>query len=90
MVKFNLIFLSFSERFLKHSFSKLLPDILKNAENWNNDIRCQTSQLLLRFLEETSGRRRELPTLMEILVHQAGDDESTVRLCVIASGIYAL
>ena len=60
-------------------FSLLLPQLLKEAENWSNEIRTQTAQLLWQLLQESPDRRLELDTVMEMIVFQAGDEELPIR-----------
>ena len=64
------------------SFKKLIPKLLQDTEDWNNDMRIQTAQLVYQFLHEIPDRSTELPTVMEILIFQAGDDQAAVRTWV--------
>ncbi|KAI9550138.1 hypothetical protein GHT06_006412 [Daphnia sinensis] len=68
----------FQRRFAK-CFSKLVPKLLADTENWNNDLRIQSAQLIYQFVREIPDRKLELPTIMEILVFQSGDDQAPVR-----------
>ena len=61
------------------NFGLLVPQLLKEAENWSNEIRTQTAQLLWQMLLESPDRRLELDTVMEIVVFQSGDEELTIR-----------
>lgn len=60
-------------------FSLLIPQLLKEAENWSNEIRTQTAQLLWQLLQESPDRSLELDTVMEMIVFQAGDEEFPIR-----------
>ena len=60
-------------------FSKLILKLLQDAENWSNDMRIQTAQLLYQFVRELPDRKLELSTVMEILTFQAGDEQAPVR-----------
>ena len=42
-------------------------------------MRIQTAQLLYQFVRELPDRKLELPTVMEILTFQAGDEQAPVR-----------
>ena len=64
-------------------FNKLLPKLLLDAEDWNNDIRVQTSQLIYQFLHQLPIRKTDLSAVMEIVAFQAGDQEAPVRNWVI-------
>lgn len=68
--------------FLNKCFTKLLPDILKGAEDWDDAIRSQTAQLLFRFLQQVPDKTSSLSTVMEILVFQEGDQVPVIRLWV--------
>ena len=46
------------------NFGLLVPQLLKEAENWSNEIRTQTAQLLWQMLLESPDRRLELDTVM--------------------------
>jgi hypothetical protein len=61
------------------SLSKLISKLLQDAEDWNNDMRIQTAQLIYQFLHEIPDRKTELATVMEILTFQSGDQEAPVR-----------
>ena len=78
---FSIIFfiLIFTEHSMDLWFKKLVPDLLKSAEEWSNDVRIQTAQLLFCFLQELSDKRIEFDTVMEIIVFQAGDEEASVQ-----------
>ncbi|EFX62296.1 hypothetical protein DAPPUDRAFT_119461 [Daphnia pulex] len=60
------------------SFWQLLQN-QPDAENWSNDMRIQTAQLLYQFVREIPDRKLELSTVMEILTFQSGDEQAAVR-----------
>ncbi|XP_057370064.1 uncharacterized protein LOC130690853 [Daphnia carinata] len=64
---------------LKKCFSKLISKLLADTENWNNDFRIQSAQLIYQFVREIPDRKLELSTIMEILIFQSGDDQASVR-----------
>ncbi|XP_057380977.1 uncharacterized protein LOC130703562 [Daphnia carinata] len=68
----------FHRRFEK-CFSKLISKLLADTENWNNDLRIQSAQLIYQFVREIPDRKLELSTIMEILIFQSGDDQASVR-----------
>lgn len=73
------------DQVLKDSLKKHISKLLADCEDWNNDVRCQTAQLVYQFILELPDRQTELSTLMEILVFQVGDELANVRQWVCQS-----
>ena len=64
---------------LEARFSDLMSKLRTDAEDWNNNIRIQSAQLIYQFLLEIGSVKGELIHVMEILLHQFGDEEAQVR-----------
>ena len=64
-------------------FSNLIPKLILDAEDWNNEIRIQSAQLLYQFLSEIGSGNHEITHVMEILLHQFGDEDARIRNWVI-------
>jgi len=56
-----------------------MPKLRLDAENWNNDIRIQNAQVLYQFLKEIACVKHEIINIMEVLLHQYGDEEAQIR-----------
>ena len=67
------------EQVLSQSFSKTLPKLLKDTEDWNAELRIQASQLIYQFLRGLPDRKGEINAVMELVTFQAGDQEASVR-----------
>ena len=67
------------ETLLQAHFSLLIPKLRLDAEDWNNEIRIQSAQLLYQFLMGIGSGNHEIIHVMEILFHQFGDEEARIR-----------
>ncbi|XP_059353137.1 uncharacterized protein LOC130701361 [Daphnia carinata] len=68
----------FHRRFAK-CFSKLISKLLADTENWNNDLRIQSAQLIYQFVREVPDRKFELCTIMEILTFHSSRNQAPFR-----------